>query len=104
MVQANNRTTGAAMGILMISGVKNHLSDSRNKTLYSSRPVGQADRANPFEIEPDGTRASRLTFAEDFTLEHSLPGLRIASIGISDSFLNRDRISVAAGPAESRRG
>jgi hypothetical protein len=78
------------MGLLKISGVMNHLSTSRNKTLYSSRPVGQAARANlradPSEIEPVGTRASRLTFAEDFTLEHSLPGLRIASIGISGSY------------------
>jgi len=78
------------MGILKISGIKNHLSAGSNTCRHSPRPVGQAARAhlraNSFEIEPDGTRAGKLTFAEDFTREHSLSGLRVASIGISGSF------------------
>jgi hypothetical protein len=61
-------------------------SASRNESPHTFRPVGQAGRANSSEIKPDGPRAGRLTFVEDFTLEHSLPGLHIASIEISDSY------------------
>jgi len=48
----------------------------------SFSPVEQPDRANSSEIKPDGPWASRLTFDEDFTLEHSLPGLHTTSIEI----------------------
>ncbi len=65
---------------------KDLLSASRNKSLHPLMPVGQADRANPSEIKQDGPRASRLTFVEDFTQEHSLPGVHITSIEISCSF------------------
>jgi hypothetical protein len=84
--QVRNRTTGVAMNLLKKCDGKDLLSASRNKSLHSLRPVGQADRANPSEIKPDGTRASRLTFVEDFTLEHSLPGVDITSIKISGFF------------------
>jgi hypothetical protein len=47
--------------------------------------VEQPDRANSSEIKPAG-RWARLTFDEDFTLEHSLPGLHTTSIEISGSF------------------
>ena len=56
------------------------------RSRHSLKPVGQADRAKPSEIKPDGPRASRLTFVEDFTLEHSLPGVHITSIEISGIF------------------
>jgi hypothetical protein len=74
------------MSLLGECDAQNRLSASRNKSQHSFRQVRQADRANPSEIKPDGPRASRLAFAEDFTLEHSLPGLHIVSIGISGSF------------------
>jgi len=74
------------MSILKKCDAKNHLSASRNRSRHSFRPPGQADRAKPSEIKPDGPRASRLTFVEDFTREHSLPGVHITSIEISGSF------------------
>jgi hypothetical protein len=74
------------MSILKKCDAKNHLSASRNRSRHSLRPAGHADRANPSEIMPDGPRASRLTFVEDFTREHSFPGLYITSIEISGSF------------------
>jgi len=74
------------MSLLKKCVVKNRLSSSRNESRHSLRSVGQAGRANPSEIKPDGPWAGKLTFVEDFTLEHSLPGLHIASIEISGSF------------------
>jgi hypothetical protein len=56
------------------------------KRQRSFSPVEQPDRTNSSEIKPDGPWASRLTFVEDFTLEHSLPGLHTTSIEISGSF------------------
>jgi hypothetical protein len=49
---------------------RNRLSLSRNET----RASGTTHWANPSEIKPDRPWASRLTFVEDFTLEHCLPG------------------------------
>ena len=49
----------------------------------SFRPVGQTKTVNPSQVEPDRTRAQRLSFPEDFLLEHSLPGLDIVAIEIS---------------------
>jgi hypothetical protein len=74
------------MSILKKCDANNRLSASRIKSRHSLRPVGQADRAKPSEIKPDGSRASGLTFFEDFTREHSLPGEHIASTEISGSF------------------
>jgi hypothetical protein len=85
-VQVRNRTTGAAMNLLMKCDAKNRPSASCNKSRHSFRPAGHTDRANPPEIKPDGPRASTLTFVEDFTGEHSLRGQHITSIEISGSF------------------
>jgi hypothetical protein len=85
-VQERNRPTGSAMSLLKKCDAKERLSARRNKNRRSFMPVEQSDRANPSEIKPDGPRASRLTFVEDFTLEHSLLGLHITSIEISGSF------------------
>jgi hypothetical protein len=74
------------MSLLKKCDAKNCLSASRNKSRHSFRPVGQDDRAGFSEIKPDGPRASRLTFVEDYTREHSLPGLDITSIEISGCF------------------
>ena len=74
------------MGFIKKSDVDNHVFASENKSRHSSRPAAWADRANSFEIEPDGTRARRPAFVEDFTLEHSLPGRHITSIEISGCF------------------
>jgi hypothetical protein len=74
------------MSLLMKCDAKNRLSASRNKSRHLFQPGGQANRANPSEIEPDGPRASGLTFVEDFTQEHSLPGAHITSIEILGIF------------------
>lgn len=52
----------------------------------SFSPVEQPDRANSSAIKPNGPWESRLTFVEDFTLEHSRLGLNTTSIEISGSF------------------
>ena len=65
---------------------RNRLSTGSEKSRYSSRNVGQAPRADCSEITPDGPQATRLTFLEDFTLEHSLHVLRIPLIEIAGIF------------------
>ena len=68
------------------SNTHNRLSTSPDKSRDSSRPMGQALRANSSEIKADGPRGSRVTFVEDFTLEHSLDRSRLASIEIAGIF------------------
>ena len=85
-VQVPNRMTGSAMSLLKQRNATNRLIASLNQGRQSFRLGGQADRANPSEIKPDEPRASGLTFVEDFTLEHSLPGLHIASFELSGCF------------------
>jgi hypothetical protein len=65
--------------------VRKGLSASRNGSRDSSRPV-EAQTVNFSEIISYSPTASRPIFAEDFTLEHSLPGLRISSVEISSNF------------------
>ena len=86
IVQLRNGTTGVSMNLLMKCNANNRLPASRNQSQPSFRPMRLVERVNPIKINPDGLRASRLTFVEDFTLEHSLSGLQITSIEISGSF------------------
>lgn len=74
------------MNLLKKCDANNRLPASYNKSRPSFRPVRRAHRASFSEIKPDGPWAGSLTFVEDFTLEHSLPDLQIASIEISGSF------------------
>ena len=74
------------MSLLKKCDANNRPPASRNKSQRSFGPVRHANRANSAEIKPDGPWASRLTFVEDFTLEHSLPGMQITSIEISRCF------------------
>jgi hypothetical protein len=74
------------MSLLKKCDANNLLPARRNKSQRSFGPVRHADGANSSEIKPNGPWASRLTFVEDFTVEHSLPGLQITSIEISGSF------------------
>lgn len=62
---------------------RSRLSTGRNKSEHSFRPMGRTERATSSGIEPDGTRANRMTFAEDFMLEHTHSGLRVAMIGMA---------------------
>jgi hypothetical protein len=59
---------------------------SRKQSRTSFRPVGQAHRASFSENKPDIPWVGSLTFVEDFTGEHSFPGLPITLIEILRSF------------------
>jgi hypothetical protein len=84
-VQVRNETTGPAMSLLINSTqLIVYLRVLKRQPSFS--PVEQPHRANSSEIKPDGSRASGLTFVEDFTLEHSRLGLNTTSIEISGSF------------------
>lgn len=65
---------------------RNRLSSSSRKNRSSSRKVGQDPIAKCSEIMPNGPRATRLSFLEDYTLDHSSHGQRIAAIEIAGIF------------------
>lgn len=65
---------------------RNRLSSSSRKGRNSSWKVGQAPIAKCSEILPNGPQATRLSFLEDFALEHSLHGQRITAIDIAGIF------------------
>jgi hypothetical protein len=73
------------MGLLKECEARDRLSAGRSKSQRSFRPAGQSDRTNSSAIEPDGAKAKRPTFAEDFMLEHSHSGLVITMIGSAGS-------------------
>ena len=57
------------------------------KLSFQPREQNDGDHAaNSPGTKPNGPRASRLIFVEDFLLEHSAPGACITSIEISGSF------------------
>ncbi|MGD0903563.1 MAG: hypothetical protein ABR924_11545 [Terracidiphilus sp.] len=64
----------------------NRLSARCARSLHSVRLAGQPCAASSSQIEQDAPWAGKLTFVEDFTQEHSLPGLHFASIEISGCF------------------
>jgi len=74
------------MSLLKQCDVNGRLPASRNKSQRSFGQVRQGDRTNPSEIKPEVPSAARLTFAEDFTVEHSLLSRHIASIEIPGIF------------------
>ena len=73
------------MDILRKCNVKDQPA-SQHMSCHSSRRLGHADKTTSSHIEPNEARVNRLTFTEDFTLEHSRPGLHIAFTGIPGSF------------------
>jgi hypothetical protein len=79
------------MSLLKKCEAYNRLPASRNKSQGSFGHVRQADQANPSEMKPDVASAARLTFAEDFTLEHSLHSLLHHFDRDFRHFLNHDR-------------
>jgi hypothetical protein len=60
---------------------RDRLSAGRSRSSHSFRPAGRADRAKASATGQEITRADRLSFAEDFLLEHTNSGLHIAVIG-----------------------
>lgn len=87
-VQVTNRTIGFAMSRLKNATQSTFDLQVLGRTLsFQPREQNYEDHAaiSP-ETKPNGPRASRLTFVEDFLLEHSAPGGCIASTEISGSF------------------
>jgi hypothetical protein len=74
IIQERNAKIGAAMSLLKKCDVNNCLPASGNKSRHSFWPVRDADKGNTAKIKPGRPRTSRLTFIEDFILEHSLCG------------------------------
>jgi len=75
IVHVRNRTTGPAMSLLKNATQGLPICESQKDSVRSGR------WNNPIE-----QILQTLTFVEDFTLEHSLPGLHITSIENSGSF------------------
>jgi hypothetical protein len=86
VVKVRNRTTGVAVSLLEKCVVENRLSVIRDRRQGSYRPSGQAVGVNSAETKLDGPLVGRLTFIEDFTREHSLSVVKIASIEIAGAF------------------
>jgi hypothetical protein len=76
IVQERNAMTGAAMSLFKKCDVNNRFSASGKQSRHSFWQVRYADKATSLEIKPGRRRASRLSFIEDYILEHSLPGPR----------------------------
>ena len=74
------------MSLLEECHANNRQSACFDRSRPSVWPVRQHCTANSKEIKLDGPWVGRLRFAEDFTMEHSLPGPHNASIEISGSF------------------
>jgi hypothetical protein len=70
------------MSLANIRDTRNRLSAGRNRKQHTFRPAVEAERANSSEIAPDEARADRLSFAEDFMLEHTHSGLLITMMGM----------------------
>ncbi len=61
------------MSLLKKCDVSNRLPARRNQSPHSFGSAREADQANTSKIRPDGPREIRLTFVENFILEHSRP-------------------------------
>jgi hypothetical protein len=65
---------------------RNRLSGNRGKRRLRFRLPERAGGVNSSKVKADATVAGRRTFVEDFTREHSLPGLHTTSIEITGIF------------------
>jgi hypothetical protein len=74
------------MGLANKRDTRIGFSAGRNRNQHSFRQVDQADRVNTSAVEADEARASRLTFIEDFMLEHCHRGLHIAILEVAGSY------------------
>jgi hypothetical protein len=71
------------MSLATKSDKRDRLSAGRSRSQHSFRTVSAADRANSSGIATDGAGPDRLSFAEDFMLEHTHSSLRLAFIGMA---------------------
>jgi hypothetical protein len=69
------------MSILRNCDAKARLSVGRGKSQCLCRSARQSGRVNSSETEPEKTQVNRLSFVEDFTLEHCRSVRRVAVIG-----------------------
>ena len=70
------------MGLLKKCDTRNHLSDSRNENQRSTRSNRHGVKADFSVLEPERSVA-KLSFAEDFLLEHSVSGMQFRKVGIA---------------------
>jgi len=85
------------MSLATKSDKRERLSAGRNRSQHSFRPVSHADSTNSSATEPDGAKAERLSFAEDFMLEHTHSSLRITFRGMAGNSANgpKEKLNVA---------
>jgi hypothetical protein len=85
------------MSLATKSDKRERLSAGRSRSQHSFRPVSHADTANSTGIEMDEARSSRLSFAEDFMLEHTRTSLRISLRGMAgnSTAAPREQLKVA---------
>ena len=72
------------MNLLKKGDADNRLPANQSRPLI--RPMKQAATLKSSKSKPLRTSAITLTFVEDFTLEHSLPGVHLDSVEISGGF------------------
>lgn len=70
------------MDTLKKSDAMNRLSAGRIKSQRSFRSVSQTETSLTSVTAPDGGRTTRLTFTEDFMMEHSASDLPAALLGM----------------------
>jgi hypothetical protein len=85
-VQVRNRTNGAAMSLLKECVANNRLSAHCTQSRHSARLAGKPCPSTSLGVKQDRTWTGKLTFVEDFTLEHSLFGPHAPSIEIPGCF------------------
>jgi len=73
------------MDALRNCDTRNRLSAGRDKIRRSFRATDQTERNSASNVDREENGAHRLTFAEDFMMEHSFTSLRFAVVGIKGS-------------------
>jgi hypothetical protein len=79
------------MSLANQSEKRERLSAGRPRSNHSFRPIHQADSATSSRTEQHGAKEDRMSFAEDFMLEHTHASLRIAFIGVAGDSASSSR-------------
>jgi hypothetical protein len=69
------------MSRLTQSDFGNRQTEGRHRSRRLSKAMSRAHEEGSIEPELDRTSAKHLTFADDFILEHSHPGLHVGTTG-----------------------
>jgi hypothetical protein len=70
-VQANNRTTGAAMSLIKKVDVKEHFAARRRLRLIAAGQLVKPAAAGLPETTGEGSKEDERAFVQDFSLDHS---------------------------------